>query len=342
MGIGSKQRLIKVAGCDYGMGNAVDGLIKRDPFYNTSKGCAYLGDSMELLDELPDESINLLMTSPPFALRNKKEYGNKDQEEYNDWFMGFAERVKRVLAEDGSFVIDIGGAWKKGNPVRSVYHFKLLNRLAGEEDSPFHLAQDFYWYNPSKLPTPAQWVTVEKIRATSAVNHVWWLSKTERPKADTTKVLRDYSHRQEKLMDEGYEKFGVKKKNRPSGHNISDSFDKRNDGSLPDNLLQIANTQSNTKYLRACRHLEQDPHPARFPPQLPEFFIKLLTDKNDVVLDIFAGSNSTGEVAEKLDRNWLAFELKEKYLENSKLRFVDIERLEKDEEQRELSGFGEE
>lgn len=321
------------------MGTAATDLLNREPFYKLRRGAAYLGDSRELLEELPDDSINLVITSPPFALRHKKEYGNKDQGEYNDWFMEFANLVENVLSDDGSFVIDIGGTWQEGKPVRSLYHFKLLNKLSGEDASPFNLAQDFYWYNPSKLPTPAQWVTVEKIRVTDAVNHVWWLSKTDRPKADTTNVLREYSSRQQELMSQGYEKFGVKKKDRPSGHNISDSFDKRNEGSLPDNLLQIANTQSNTKYLRACREREVEPHPARFPSKLPEFFIKMLTDEDDIVLDIFAGSNTTGEVAEELDRPWLAFERSREYLENSKLRFVDIERLEKDDEQLELGGF---
>jgi site-specific DNA-methyltransferase (cytosine-N4-specific) len=315
-------------------------LLDEAPYYDTERGEAHHGDSRELLKDLPENSINLVVTSPPFALQRKKDYGNKDQDEYIDWFMEFANEVKRVLTEDGSFVIDIGGGWKKGKPVRSLYHFKLLIELAGEEYSPYNLAQDFYWYNPAKLPTPAQWVTIEKIRATDAVNHVWWLSKNERPKADTTDVLQEYSDRQEQLMDEGYESFGVDKTDRPSGHEISDQFDTDNDGSLPDNLLEIANTQSNTKYLRACRALDEDPHPARFPPALPKFFIEYLTDPDDIVLDIFAGSNTVGQLAEELDRQWLAFEEDESYVENSKLRFTQVERLEKDDEQMELGESG--
>jgi len=308
-----------------------------EAYYETEKGEAFVGDAKELLEEVEPGSINLVITSPPFALQRKKEYGNKDHEEYNDWFMKFAEKVKEVLADDGSFVVDIGGGWKKGKPVRSLYHFKLLDRLAGRDDSPFHLAQDFYWHNPAKLPTPAQWVTIEKIRASDAVNHVWWLSKSERPKADTTNVLQEYSDRQKELMEGGYEEFGVDKKDRPSGHQISDQFDQDNEGSLPDNLLQISNTKSNTKYLRACRELGVDSHPARFPQELPEFFINLLTDPADTVLDIFAGSNTTGEVAEELNRRWLAFELEEEYVKNSRLRFASLDDLQRDDEQMELS-----
>jgi len=315
-------------------------LVDRSPYYTTDKGAAYHGDSRKVMSEMPENSVDLIVISPPFALNRKKEYGNEDQADYNDWFMDFAEEAHRILKESGSFIVDIGGGWKKGSPTRSLYHFKLLNRLAGEEESPFHLAQDFYWYNPSKLPTPAQWVTIEKIRATDAVNHVWWLSKGERPKADTTKVLQEYSDRQKELMEGGYEEFGVDKKDRPSGHKISDDFDKDNDGSLPDNLLEIPNSKSNTKYLRACRELDVDAHPARFPRELPEFFIKLCSDEDDVVLDFFAGSNMTGWLAEMHNRKWIAIEEEEKYLDNSKLRFMNLERIKKEEGQQSLDEIG--
>lgn len=320
-------------------------LLDSSPYYTASNGAAYHGDSRELLEELPEESVDLVVTSPPFALNRQKEYGNKDEEAYNDWFMEFAERVKRVLKPNGSFVVDIGGGWEKGVPVRSIYHFELLTRLAGS-DGPFNLAQDFYWYNPAKLPTPAQWVTIERIRVTDAVNHVWWFSKTERPEADNTRVLRDYSDSQKKLMEDGY-----KDKKRPSGHDISDKFDEpQEDGSIPPNLIEAANTASNTHYLKACRELDIEPHPARFPRDIPEFFIQFLTpnppydeDEPPVVLDIFAGSNMTGEIAQKYDRQWLAFEREEKYIKTSELRFLSMAEIEmlEDDEQSDFADFAE-
>lgn len=320
-------------------------LMDSDPYYSRESGAAYHGDSRELLEELPDESVDLVFTSPPFALNRKKEYGNKDDDEYNDWFVeGFSESVKRVLKPTGSYVVDIGGGWVKGEPVRSTYHFELLTRLAGS-DGPFHLAQDFYWYNPAKLPTPAQWVTIERIRVTDAVNHVWWFSKTERPEADNKRVLREYSDSQRKLMEDGY-----KDKKRPSGHDISDTFDEpEEDGSIPPNLLELANTASNTHYLKACRELDVEPHPARFPRQLPEFFVEFLTPNPPydgdppVVLDIFAGSNTTGEVARDFECEWLAFEREERYIQQSELRFLEMEEIEKrqDENQSDFGDFAE-
>lgn len=316
--------------------DVVELLPDSEPYYTTDAGAAYQGDSKELLEELPEESIDLVVTSPPFALQREKEYGNEDPDDYIEWFMDFAEKVYEVLTEDGSFVIEIGGGWEKGKPVRSLYHFELLLDLAGD-DGPFHLAQDFYWYNPAKLPTPAQWVTIERVRVKDAVNHVWVLSKSERPNADNRRVLKEYSSRQKEIMEEGYEN-----KKRPSGHDISDKFDdpkEDNGGAIPPNLLEISNTASNTHYLRACRELDVDPHPARFPRDLPEFFIKFLSEPDDVVLDIFAGSNTTGRVAQDLDRKWLAFEYDEDYLETSKYRFIPMEEIEKHEDQQALGDF---
>jgi len=180
----------------------------------------------------------------------------------------------------------------------------------------FHLAQEFFWYNPSKLPTPAEWVTVRRIRVKDAVDFVWWLSKTPHPSANNRNVLKDYSESMRDLLKKGY-----KAKLRPSGHDISNNFQRDHGGAIPPNLLVIANTESNSRYLRACREADLKAHPARFPARLPEFFIKFLTQKGDIVLDPFGGSNVTGEVAEKMDRRWLCFELLEEYLKGSKYRF---------------------
>lgn len=289
----------------------------KDPFYKTTMGAAYLGDAIEYLRQLPDNSVDLIMTSPPFALERKKEYGNVSPNEYIPWFLNFAREFHRVLKDTGSLVIDIGGSWVKGQPTRSLYHFELVIALCKEVE--FHLAQEFYWYNPSKLPSPAEWVTVRRVRVKDAVNTVWWLSKTPNPKASNRRVLKAYSESMKKLLENGY-----KAKLRPSGHDISDNFSKDNEGAIPANLIVLANTDSNGVYLRACREAGIKPHPARFPHGLPEFFIRFLTDEGDLVIDPFAGSNVTGEVAENLGRQWCAFELSETYLKASQFRFANI------------------
>ena len=258
------------------------------------------------------------MTSPPFGLVREKDYGNVQADEYLDWFRPFATHLHRVLKRTGSLVIDIGGTWNKGLPTRHLYHFKLLIMLC--EEFGFHLAQDFYWYNPAKLPTPAEWVTIRRIRVKDALNKVWWLSKTPWPKASNRRVLQPYSSSMKELLEHGY-----KANLRPSGHDISERFSTDNGAAIPPNLIAAANTESNSAYLRYCRSHSIKPHPARFPTELPEFFVRMLTDENDLVIDPFAGSCVTGEVCERLDRRWVCSELRRDYIEGALGRFVDPE-----------------
>lgn len=300
------------------MGTSHARLGKQRPAYTTRMGAAYAGDSRELLKHLPDGSVNLVITSPPFALQRKKEYGNKDQAEYIDWLCDFAALVRDKLTDDGSFVLDLGGAYQKGVPSRSLYNFRIPIRFC--DDLGFFLAEDFYWFNPSKLPSPIEWVNKRKLRAKDSINTVWWFSKTEWPKADVSRVLTEYSDRMKKLLKDP-EAFYTPSK-RPSGHDISDRFGKDNGGAIPSNLLQIPNTESNGDYVTGCKTVGASRHPARFPARLPEFFIRFLTNPGDLVLDIFAGSNTTGQVAETEGRRWLAFEERLDYLAASAFRFA--------------------
>lgn len=387
--------------------SAVAELMESEPEYSGQLGSAFHGDSQDLLPELPDNSIDLIVTSPPFALQNKKEYGNEDQEGYNDWFLEFIPEIRRVLQPHGSFVVEIGGAYKSGFPERSTYQFDLLSRLVDPDKGKMKLAQDFYWYNPAKLPNPIEWVNVRKIRVTDAVTHIWWLSpninkrsavkegERPHPEASNQRVLQEYSDSQKELLETGEFNDGE----RGSGWNIdSEAFANENEGSIPDNLLEAlqsdnviksldafsakefielianrnvenvsagelmsmlgmggrtpdnvieaSNTASNTHYLRMCRMVnnetenkEVEPHPARFPRQIPEFFIDFLTPtppyddreqqtlNRPVVLDIFGGSNLTGKIAETKGRYWITFEREQNYIETSKFRFCTEEEI---------------
>ena len=291
----------------------------RLPAYRTEMGAAYIGDSRGYLAALLDNSVNLVITSPPFALQRQKEYGNLDQHEYIDWFLSFAKLVYQKLAPDGSFVVDFGGAYIKGVPARSLYNFRVLIRMVDELG--FFLAEDFYWFNPSKLPSPIEWVNKRKMRVKDSVNTVWWFSKTEWPKSDVTKVLAPYSDRMKKLIEDP-DKFYTPKM-RPSGHDIGRGFAKDNGGAIPPNLIQIPNSESNGQYLSGCKAVGIKGHPARFPAKLPEFFIRMLTDPDDLVIDIFGGSNTTGQVAEAEGRRWLTYEALSEYVAASAFRFLD-------------------
>jgi DNA modification methylase len=296
------------------------------PVYKTLWGAAYVGDSLHLLNHVKRESINLAITSPPFCLLRQKEYGNLPQAGYIDWLTQFARKVKDVLSDDGSFVLDLGGAYEKDRPVRSLYNFRILIKFCDELG--FKLAEEFFWYNPAKLPSPIEWVNRRKIRVKDAINTVWWFAKSDFPKADVKKVLVPYSERMRTLLERPQKYYTPKL--RPSGHNISRKFDINRGGAIPSNYLldlsnelNIANTESNSKYLRNCRIVGAEPNPARFPKKLPDFFIKFLTNPGDVILDIFGGSNTTGEAAEDNQRRWISFEIERKYVAGSALRFLD-------------------
>lgn len=250
------------------------------------------------------------------------------EKEYISWLAEIAKKVKDILAKDGSFVLDLGGAYESGRPIRSLYNYRILIKFCDELG--FKLAEEFFWFNPAKLPSPIEWVNLRKIRVKDAVNTVWWFTKDDYPKADIKKILIPYSARMKKLLEDS-KKF-YKPKLRPSGHDIGERFGVDKGGAIPPNYLldatnalEIANTESTSKYLKNCKIAEAEPNPARFPKKLPDFFIRFLTNKGDTVLDIFAGSNTTGEAAEENQRKWIAFEVERKYVAGSAMRFIDTD-----------------
>lgn len=295
------------------------------PLYKTKLGKLYNADSLDVMAKQPSGTVDLVVTSPPYALHFKKEYGNADQQDYVRWFIPFAEQIKRILKPEGSFVLNIGGTWTPGAPVRSLYHYRLLLALC--DHVGFNLAQEFFWYNPAKMPAPAEWVNVRRIRVKDSTEYIFWLSASPLPKADNRKVLAEYSNDMKRLI-----KRGLANTKRPSGHIIKGSFASDKGGAIPGNVIQAeldkygdmfqcGNNESNSEYIKQSKALGRKIHPARFPAELPRFFIEFLTDPGDLVLDPFAGSNTTGAVAEELGRRWIGIELDEEYANDSHLRF---------------------
>ncbi len=262
--------------------------------------------------------VQLIFTSPPFPLNRKKKYGNHRGDAYVTWFASFAETFREFLTADGSIVVELGNAWVQGRPVMSTLALKAL--LAFLDRGRLHLCQQFICYNRARLPTPAQWVNVERIRVKDSYTHVWWMAPSERPKADNRRVLKPYSAAMRRLLQT--QKYNSGK--RPSEHDIgTESFLTDNGGAIPSNVLEFANTSASDPYQEYCRKHELSLHPARMPLGLAEFFIRFLTEPGDLVLDPFAGSNTTGAAAERLARRWLAIEPREDYIRGSVGRFGD-------------------
>ena len=291
--------------------------IQPEPIYQTALGAFFCADSLDLMRQLPDDSVDLVITSPPYALHFKKEYGNANQEEYIAWILPFAREIRRIIKPSGSFVLNLGGSWQPGLPIRSLYHYRVL--LAFVDEIGFDLAQEFFWFNPAKMPAPAEWVNVRRIRVKDSVEYIFWLVKDPMAKADNRQVLLPYSKDMERLI-----KRGIKQTIRPSGHMIKETFATDRGGSIPSNLIQCGNNESNSAYVKNSKIAGNKIHPARFPAELPRFFIEFLTNPGDLVLDPFAGSNTTGYVAEGLKRRWFGVELREDYAQESRLRFEGL------------------
>ena len=290
--------------------------------YATQWGRMLHGKSDEILADGSlarfEGKVNLIFTSPPFPLNRKKRYGNQTGDAYIKWLCAFGPLFKKMLTLDGSIVVEMGNSWEPGSPVMSTLALRAL--LEFQEKNELFLCQEFVWHNPAKLPSPAQWVNVERSRVKDSFTKLWWMAPREKPKASNQRVLQEYSKSMKDLLKRGTYNAGK----RPSQHDISETaFLRNNGGSIPSNVLTYANTHSADAYQSFCRDNDVQPHPARMPSDLAKFFIKFLTDPGDIVLDPFGGSNTTGASAEDLERFWISIEASEEYIRGSRGRFAD-------------------
>lgn len=315
------------------------------PLYQTDFGKYYIGKCEDVIKTLNlNSKVQLILTSPPFPLNNKKKYGNLSGDEYLKWFSELSSLFSDILTPNGSIVIEMGNAWEPNRPVQSLLTMNSLLAFVNNPKAGLRLCQEFVCYNPARLPSPAQWVTINRIRAIDSFTHIWWMSNSDYPKADNKKILRPYSKSMKKLLET--QTFNAGK--RPSEHIISEKgFLKDNQGSishnvlelesiddseirLPYSMLKISNTKSNDSFTNACKEKGIIPHPARMPMELASFFIEFLTDEGDLVLDPFGGSNTTGFCAEQANRFWISIDADKNYGEQSKLRFNNIDKKRKE------------
>jgi DNA methylase len=289
--------------------------------YRTKFGRAYHSTLEGFLDSRVASSyqgrINLILTSPPFPLNRKKAYGNFTGDRYLDWLEGLAPRLVDILRPNGSIVMEIGNAWEPGQPVMSTLTTRAL--LAFLDAGKLKLCQEFIAFNRARLPSPAQWVNVERIRVKDAYTHVWWMSPIARPAASNRRVLQAYSPAMLELLRTGKYNSGARPSEAVIGRH---SFNKDNKGAIPPNVLTYANTAATDPYLAYCEKIGIDPHPARMHADVARFFVRLLTRSGGLVFDPFAGSNTTGAVAQGLKRRWLSLDRDADYLRGSRGRFL--------------------
>ncbi len=293
------------------------------PIFKNGLGALYLSKCEDLFNNPAfacfEGKVQLIFTSPPFPLNRKKAYGNFTGQQYLSWIASLAPLFKKFLSPKGSIVLEIGNAWEEGEPVQSTLPMESL--LEFKKKGDLFLCQEFTYFNPARLPSPAQWVNIDRIRVKDATTRLWWLSPVTRPKACNRNVLREYSESQKELMKRGSYNSG----RRPSQFKITpDGFLKDNGGAIPPNLIEVANTKSDDPFQNFCRANGLKGHPARMPHQLAEFFIKFLTSEGDLVLDPFGGSNTTGLAADTLNRRWISIEARKDYALSSIARFSPL------------------
>lgn len=278
------------------------------------------GECLEKMKEMPDESIDFIFTSPPYA-DQIKDYGQKvvkvKPEKYVEWFIPRAKEMYRILKPNGSFVLNIND--KLDGAYQSLYVFRLAIALCDEVG--FHLVRDYIWYNPATPPNVFSRGTMGRTKKSH--EYCLWFSKSNEWTFNMDAIRKPYSGRMQELFAAGPQ-GGRDSNTRPSRHNFDLSHQwKDNGGADPGTVISISNTSSNDIFHKICKEYGIS-HPARFPEQLPEFFILAGTNEGDVVLDPFGGSGTTAIVAHRLKRDFVYIEINNDYCDIAQ-KWYDVE-----------------
>lgn len=282
-------------------------------FAISEHGAFLWANAEDALGILERGSIDLLMTSPPYPLLRPKEYGNVRSSEWVDWMLSLCARWCKLLTPDGSMMLNIGACWKPGVPAQQLHTERLLVRL--EDELGVHLLQRLDWHSPTKLPTPLSWVGIQRMRVTSSVEPLLWLSPNPNAKGNNRHVLRPYSAGGLRSIDK------PRTKRRPSGIQFGARSFMDRGGSIPSSLISATPTGvEESRYRKSLRDQGRKPHPAVLPAAVARFGIQLATDPEDLIYDPFAGSGTVPIEAIKLGRRAIASERSRQYLEGALLR----------------------
>ena len=267
--------------------------------YQTPNVNLYLGDCLEVLNDLPDNSVDLIFTSPPYADQRKNTYGGIHPDKYVEWFLPISQQLFRVLKPTGSFVLNIKE--KVVNGERSTYVLELILSMRKQG---WLWTEEFIWHKkncyPGKWPNRFRDAWERLLQFNKQKSFAMYQESVMVPTGDWAKSRLKKLSETDKIRDNSHVGSGF-------GKNISNWLNR--DMAYPTNVLHLATECSNKN------------HPAAFPQALPEWFIKLFTQENDVVLDPFMGSGTTNIAANRLNRQSIGIEILPEYFEEVKKYF---------------------
>ncbi len=281
--------------------------------FSTRLGVAIWSRHQDVFSNI-DEPISLCVTSPPYPLRNSRAYGNPDEAGYVDFICEALEPIIRQLIPGGSVVLNLSNdIFLSKSPARSLYLERLI--IALNDRLGLSLMDRLPWVNLSKPPGPTYWACVNRVQLTTAYEPVLWFTNDPmRVRSDNRRVLERHTERHLHLMQAGGAKRTAEYgdgayKIRP------DSYGRITEGKIPRNVIQRGHSCSDTlAYRQYATELDLPLHGAMQPTSIPDFFIRFLTEPDDLVVDAFGGTIRTGLAAERLGRRWLVTEWILQYL----------------------------
>ena len=256
------------------------------------------GDSLELLKQLPDNSVDLVITSPPYAdLKTYIDFKGILADDYVNWFIPYCKEIHRVLKPTGSFILNIND--KVENGFRHPYVFDLISEI--HKKTELKMFERLFWNKLKSLPN--------KARFGDRVEYLFWFAKQKGFKFNLDEMRTPYAEKSIQRMKNPLKKRFARNEENQVANDYKD-WAPNPKGALPTTLINIS---SESKRIA-------DNHVAVFPVALIEYFIKGSTDKGDLVLDIFMGTGTTAVAAKKLGRNWMGFELQQDYIDVANIR----------------------